>query len=138
MSVIKGLPQQARMIGWTLAFFLPAVAVAMLFSGAPEALRALLSLTVCLPLAMVSLFFSLWSLDRGFLWQYGMIAGGALGRGALALTGGMLLFLFVPACGSALFWLWMAFSYLLTLAAEVTLLLMTIQQRQGPAIRPAD
>jgi hypothetical protein len=94
----------------------------------------LLALAICLPLAIVSLRATIWSLERGPNWQMGVVLGGSAVRMLVALGIAIVLAQEVPALKNAGLLSWVLAAYLLTLALEVGILVGKIQAGQPSTV----
>lgn len=115
-----------RFLSWIVPFFGVSAAIGGSLGGTDSILRGSIAFGICVPLALLSLQASLWSLSRSTTWQLGVILGGPIVCAAITLTAGLLLNRFVTVCRHWDFWLWIALGYLSTLLAKVTLIYVAL------------
>lgn len=99
-----------------------------LVGGEEESRRALVGMAICLPLAILSYFFSVFAFNRGPVWQLGAVLGGT---GARLMVAGALVFWLRRAWvffDVMTFGLWTASAYLATLSLELGLVLWAVRR----------
>jgi hypothetical protein len=109
------------LIGGCVLLWLVVAVPAYLWFGEQHLLYSAVAAGVCLVPMAATLLWCEWSMGKSPELQLAAVLGGTGVRMVFVVGVGMLLYLLVPALGSAWFWIWILGFYLITLTIEVIL-----------------
>lgn len=116
---------------WAIGIVGALVGLGVTFGGVDELTRVVLALVACAPIALISAWLSVRSVDASLTEQLAAILGGSLARMAVTLAIALVAYWRVPACRDLMFWVWVVGFYFLAMALEVTEVLAAVNRREA-------